>query len=46
MSTHEKAAGEPLIHDVSTNLTFGTVAQGARLPGTALAVPMRTITSD
>ena len=46
MSEQEKAAGEPLIHDVSTNITFGTVAQGARLPGTALAVPMRTITSE
>jgi hypothetical protein len=46
MPEQEKAGGEPLIHDVSTNLTFGTVAQGARLPGTALPVPMRTITSD
>jgi len=39
-------AGQPLIHDVSTNLTFGTVAQGARLAGTNLPVPMRTITND
>jgi hypothetical protein len=46
MPEQEKPAGEPLIHDVSTNLTFGTVAQGARLPDAALPVPMRTITSD
>jgi hypothetical protein len=37
------AAGQPLVHDVSRNLTFGTVAQGARLPDVALPVPMRTI---
>ncbi len=39
----EKGAGQPLAHDVSTNLTIGTVAQGARLPGVDLPVPMRTI---
>ena len=41
----ENGAGRPLTHDVSTNLTIGTVAQGARLPGVALPVPMRTITA-
>jgi len=40
----EKGAGQPLTHNVSTNLTYGTVAQGARLAGTALPVPMRTMT--
>ena len=39
----ENGAGQPMTHDVSTNLTIGTVAQGARLPGVALPVPMRTI---
>ena len=34
-------AGKPLVHDVSTNITIGTVAQGARLPGVPLPVPMR-----
>ncbi len=43
MPEMEKGAGQPLTHDVSTNLTIGTVAQGARLPGVALPVPMRTI---
>ena len=43
MPTMEKGAGQPLTHDVSTNLTIGTVAQGARLPGVSLPVPMRTI---
>ena len=37
-------AGEPLTHNVSTNTTYGTVSQGARLAGTALPVPMRTMT--
>ncbi len=46
VSAGGNAAGEPLIHDVSTNITLGTVAQGARLPGAALAVPMRTIASS
>ena len=45
-SSDEGHGASPLIHDVSTNLTLGTVAQGARLAGTALPVPMRTITSD
>jgi hypothetical protein len=40
----ENGAGEPLTHNVSTNLTYGTVAQGARLVGTVLPVPMRTMT--
>ncbi len=44
MPTMENGAGQPLTHDVSTNITIGTVAQGARLPGVALPVPMRTIT--
>ncbi len=44
MPQMENGAGQPLTHDVSTNLTVGTVAQGARLPGVALPVPMRTIT--
>ncbi|MFA4966489.1 MAG: multiheme c-type cytochrome [Thermoleophilia bacterium] len=35
--------GQALVHDVSTNLTLGTVAQGARLTGVALPVTMRTI---
>ncbi len=43
MPEMEKGAGQPLTHDVSTNLTIGTVAQGARLPGVSLPVPMRTI---
>ena len=38
--------GQPLIHDVSTNLTLGTVAQGARLAGDAQPVPMRTIAAN
>jgi hydroxylamine dehydrogenase len=46
MPAQEKPAGRPLVHDVSTNVTLGTVAQGARLPGVALPVPMRTITND
>ncbi len=46
MPAQEKPAGQPLVHDVSTNITLGTVAQGARLPGVALPVPMRTITND
>ena len=41
-----KGAGLPLTHNVSTNLTLGTVAQGARLNGTALSVPMRTISQS
>ena len=41
----ENGAGQPLTHDVSTNLTLGTVAQGARLPGVNLPVPMRTISA-
>jgi len=44
MPESENGAGKPLVHDVSTNLTIGTVAQGARLPGVALPVPMRVIT--
>ena len=43
MPEMENGAGQPMTHDVSTNLTIGTVAQGARLPGVALPVPMRTI---
>ncbi len=43
MPEMEKGGGQPLTHDVSTNLTIGTVAQGARLSGVALPVPMRTI---
>jgi hydroxylamine dehydrogenase len=39
-----KGTGQPLTHNVSTNLTYGTVAQGARLVGTPLSVPMRTMT--
>jgi hydroxylamine dehydrogenase len=39
-------AGEPLTHNVSTNITYGTVAQGARLAGTPLSVPMRTMTES
>jgi hypothetical protein len=39
-------AGQPLTHNVSTNVTYGTVAQGARLAGTALPVPMRTMTES
>ena len=39
-------AGQPLTHNVSTNLTYGTVAQGARLVGTPLSVPMRTMTES
>jgi hydroxylamine dehydrogenase len=46
MPTQEKPAGQPLIHDVSTNITLGTVAQGARLVGAELPVPMRTITTE
>ena len=46
MPAQEKPAGEPLIHDVSTNLTLGTVAQGARLAGVPLPVTMRTITQE
>ena len=46
MPEMEKGAGQPLTHDVSTNLTIGTVAQGARLPGVALPVPMRTISQS
>jgi hypothetical protein len=42
----ENGAGQPLTHNVSTNLTYGTVAQGARLAGTALSVPMRTMTNN
>jgi hydroxylamine dehydrogenase len=45
MPGQEKPAGQPLIHDVSTNITIGTVAQGARLAGTPQPVPMRTITA-
>ena len=40
----ENGAGQPLVHNVSTNVTFGTVAQGAELAGSPLSVPMRTIT--
>jgi hydroxylamine dehydrogenase len=36
-------AGLPLVHNVSTNLTLGTVSQGASLNGTAQSVPMRSI---
>lgn len=43
MPQKEKGVGNPLIHNVSTNLTLGTTAQGARVTGTALSVPMRTI---
>jgi hydroxylamine dehydrogenase len=39
----ENGAGQPLVHNLSTNITLGTVAQGAELTGTALPVPMRTI---
>jgi Seven times multi-haem cytochrome CxxCH/PKD domain len=39
-------AGQPLTHNVSTNITYGTVAQGARLTGTPLSVPMRTMTES
>jgi hypothetical protein len=46
MPEMEKGEGQPLTHDVSTNLTVGTVAQGARLPGVALPVPMRTISES
>ena len=42
----ENGVGQPLTHNVSTNLTYGTVAQGARLTGTALPVPMRTMTES
>jgi Seven times multi-haem cytochrome CxxCH/PKD domain len=40
----ENGAGQPLVHNVSTNITYGTVAQGAELAGSQLPVPMRTIT--
>lgn len=46
MPATEKPAGEPLTHNVSTNLTLGTVSQGARLTGTSLSVPMRTISQS
>lgn len=42
----ENGPGKPLTHNVSTNLTYGTVAQGARLAGTPLPVPMRTMTQN
>lgn len=45
MPTLENGAGQPLTHDVSTNITIGTVAQGARLSGVELPVPMRTISA-
>ena len=46
MPEMENGAGQPMTHDVSTNLTIGTVAQGARLPGVTLPVPMRTISQS
>jgi len=42
----ENGADEPLTHNVSTNITYGTVAQGARLAGSPLSVPMRTMTES
>jgi len=46
MPEMEKGSGQPLTHDVSTNLTIGTVGQGARLSGIPLPVPMRVITQS
>ncbi len=36
----------PLTHKVSTNITYGTVAQDTRLAGTPLSIPMRTMTES
>ena len=50
MPTLENGAGEPLTHNVSTNLTVGTVAQGAAVGNPATppltSVPMRTISQQ
>jgi hydroxylamine dehydrogenase len=46
MPVQENGASKPLVHDVSTNITIGTVAQGARLVGAPQPVPMRAITQD
>jgi hydroxylamine dehydrogenase len=46
MPSQVNGAGRPLVHDVSTNITLGTVAQGARLTGVPQPVPMRAITQD
>jgi hydroxylamine dehydrogenase len=47
MPTQENGAGRPLTHNVSTNITIGTVAQGAvvgnPLSSPKTSVPMRTI---
>jgi len=45
MPEMEKGAGQPLTHNVSTNITIGTVAQGAQVGDATLktSVPMRVI---
>jgi hydroxylamine dehydrogenase len=45
MPEMDNGVGQALTHDVSTNLTLGTVAQGAQLAGVAQPVPMRTISA-